>query len=108
MAAQIDRQGVPFAGLIARGGFAVFNQRSGVDLAQAYTIPEFSAFPGPLFISHGANDRLVPVASSDYLVAHRTHPTDYLRTEADHILSFKADPAAYETALSAFLANLRD
>ena len=108
VAAQIDREGVPFAGLIARGGFVVFRQRSGVDLAQAYTIPEFRDFSGPLFLSHGANDRIVPVASSDYLVANRTHPTEYLRTDADHILSFKADPGAYEAALSAFLASLGD
>lgn len=106
VAAQIDREGIPFAGIIARGGFVLFGQRTGVDLAQAYTIPEFIAFSGPLFLSHGANDRLVPVASSDHLVANRAHATEYLRTEADHILSFKADPQAYESALSAFLAGL--
>jgi len=106
VAAQIDREGVPFAGIIARGGFMLFRYRTGLDFAQTYTIPQFTGFAGPLFLSHGANDRIVPVASSDYLVANRPYPTEYLRTEADHILSWKADPAAYEAALSAFLGGL--
>ena len=106
VAAQIDREGVPFAGIIAHGGFMHLRQRTGLDFAQTYTIPEISGFTGPLFLSHGAADRIVPVASSDFLVANRPHPTEYLRTEADHILSFKADPEAYRAALSAFLVGL--
>lgn len=105
VAAQIDREGVPFAGIIARGGFVLFRYRTGLDFAQTYTIPEFTGFAGPLFLSHGANDRIVPVAASDHLVANRTDPTEYLRTEADHILSWKSDPEAYEAALSAFLGQ---
>lgn len=106
VAAQIDREGVPFAGLIARGGFMVFNYRSGLDFAQAFTIPEFASFNGPLFLSHGARDRIVPVSGSDYLVEQRSGPTEYLRTDADHILSWKADPEVFDAALAAFLAAL--
>jgi len=106
VAAQIDREGVPFAGIIARGGFMVFRSRTGLDLALTYTIPEISNFSGPLFLSHGAGDRIVPVASSDHLAANRPHPTEYLRTEADHIQSWKADPDTYDAALSAFLDTL--
>ena len=51
-------------------------------------------------------DRIVPVASSDHLAANRPHPTEYLRTEADHIQSWKADPDTYDAALSAFLDTL--
>jgi uncharacterized protein len=106
VAAQIGRDGIPFAGGIAHGGFLILRQRIGLDFSQAYTLPEFASFSGPLFLSHGAGDQVVPVASSDRLVSERSAPTEYLRTEADHIQSWKANPDAYDRALAAFLADL--
>lgn len=66
----------------------------------------FAGFDGPLFLSHGSTDRVVPVSSSDALVAQRQGVTSYLKTEADHIQSWHADPARYDASLSAFLSAL--
>ncbi len=103
---QMARLGVPLAGLIGRGGTMIFAARHGIDLGDAVVTGPLAAFPGPLFLSHGAADRLVPVSSSDWLAQARRSPTDYLRTGADHILSWKEGPARYEAALSDFLATL--
>lgn len=99
-------RGAPLAGVLARGGIAIFARRRGVDLADAVTTDTLAAFPGPMFLSHGAGDRLVPVATSDTLAERRGAPTRYLRTDADHILSWKSDPAAYDAALAEFLSDL--
>lgn len=72
-------------------------------MADARATDAVASFPGPVFISHGAPDRLVTVAVSDALVARRKGPTEYIRTEADHILSFRLDPTAYRAAMDAFL-----
>ncbi len=100
-------QGVPLPGLLARGGMLLFDLRTGVDFSQASVLDDFAAYPGPLFLSHGAADRLVPVQTSDRLTEMRRGPTEYLRTQADHILSWKENPRRYDDALAAFLATSR-
>ncbi len=103
---QMRRLGVPLAGLVGRGGTWLFAWRTGVDFGDAVVTGPLAGFTGPLFLSHGAADRLVPIETSDWLARERRSPTDYLRTEADHILSWKEDPARYDAALSGFLATL--
>lgn len=98
--------GVPFAGLLVRSGLILSDLRLPVPYSQAVVLPAYAAFEGPLFLSHGAADRLVPVISSDQLAAARAGRITYLRTEADHILSWKESPERYEKALADFLATL--
>lgn len=103
---QMARLGVPLAGVIGRGGTMIFAARHGINLGDAVVTGPLAAFPGPLFLSHGEADRLVPVSLSNWLADARRSPTEYLRIDADHILSWKRDPERYEAALSQFLATL--
>jgi pimeloyl-ACP methyl ester carboxylesterase len=77
-----------------------------VDLSKAQSIDVVEAFPGPVFLAHGSADQLVPVAISDELVARRSGPTTYLRTGANHLLSWKENPERYREMLLAFLEKL--
>lgn len=106
LSAMIGRLGAPLPRTVTRGALWLSSLRLPIDLSQAAVTGEFVAFPGPLFVSHGANDRIVPVATSDRLVDERTSPTEYLRTPADHIFSWKQDPVRYDAALLAFLQSL--
>jgi uncharacterized protein len=82
--------------------------QTGLDLASAEVSPAFQAFSGPLFIAHGAGDRLVPAAPSAALAAARTAPTVPLWTKSDHLGSYAEDPAAYSAAFAQFLAAVPD
>ena len=103
---QIERMNLPLAPILARGALWFSGLAEPVQLADVVTTDEFAEFEGPIFLSHGFADSVVPIGSSDSLVAKREHVTEYLRTESDHIQSWKADPARYEAALSAFLTSL--
>jgi pimeloyl-ACP methyl ester carboxylesterase len=76
------------------------------DLSKAQSLDVVEAFPGPMFLAHGSTDQLVPVAISDELVARRSGPTTYLRTGANHLLSWKENPQRYRALLLAFLEKL--
>jgi hypothetical protein len=67
---------------------------TGLDLDQAEVASVYAAFPGPLFISHGAGDQIVPLAPSQALAEERTGPTVTLWTEAPHLCSYAENPAA--------------
>lgn len=104
--AQMARMGLPLAGVMGRVAVWVSGMMLPIKLGQADTIPVLAAFAGPLFLSHGDHDRVVPVATSDTLAALRPDNTVYLRTGADHIQSWQEDPARYDTALRAFLLEI--
>ncbi len=106
LSALVGRLGVWLPRTVAGGALWLANWRYPIDLSDAVVTPELAGYAGPLFLSHGAADRIVPGATSDRLVAQRTAPTEYLRTSADHILSWKEDPGRYDHALAAFLAAL--
>jgi uncharacterized protein len=102
----IGRLGVPLPRIVAAGALWVTSFRYPIRLSDAVVVDDIAAFPAPLFLSHGAGDRIVPVSTSDRLAGQRSAPTEYLRTGADHILSWKENPARYDDALRAFLAAL--
>lgn len=102
---QIERMNLPLAAILARGALWFSGLSEPMHLADAVTTDEFAAFGEPIFLSHGFTDSVVPIGSSDALVARRLNVTEYLRTGADHIQSWKADPARYEAALSGFLST---
>jgi acetyl esterase/lipase len=97
--------GVPaVAGLeaVAFGVSALFRP----DLTKAVSVKAVEQFPGPVFLAHGSTDRLVPVAISDKVADARSGPTTYLRTKADHLLSWHEDPARYRAELLGFLEEV--
>ncbi len=98
--------GLPLPDLLASGGLLMAAWQMPFDLRAANVVDVFAEFAGPMFISHGSTDRVVPVSSSDELAARRRGPTVYLRTLADHIQSWKEDPARYDAALSGFLGTI--
>lgn len=79
---------------------------SDLPLDRAEVLETFATFPGPIFIAHGAGDRIVPIAPSQDLAARRPETTTELWTDADHLGSFAQDPTAYRSAFAAFLAGL--
>lgn len=79
---------------------------TGLPLAQAEVTAIYQQFPGPVFIAHGAEDAIVPIAPSQALAEARSAPTDTLWTGAGHLGSYAEDPASYRAALNAFLATL--
>lgn len=103
----MKREGAPLPDLLSTGGMWIAAQRQPFDLREAVTTDDFAAFDGPIFVSHGAGDRIVPVELSDELMEKRSAPSEYLRTRADHILSWKEDPARYDAALLAFLRTVQ-
>jgi hypothetical protein len=106
LSALLARVGVPLAEVSAWVGMRLRSLHYPIDLREAVVMDPLARFAGPLFLSHGAADRIVPVASSDRLVEMRDFPTEYLRTGADHIQSWRENPARYDEALAAFLRSL--
>jgi pimeloyl-ACP methyl ester carboxylesterase len=106
LSALVGRLGVPVPKIVARGALRITTFWYDIDLTRANVMDTLAGYSGPLFLSHGAGDRIVPVATSDRLAAARSGRTEYLRTGADHILSWKVDAKRYEDALRKFLASL--
>lgn len=98
--------GAPLPGVLAPVAIWLSSLRHSTQLGYAVVVAALAEFAGPLFLSHGAADRIVPVSTSDDVVARRLDSTVYLRTQADHIQSYRAGPAAYERQLAAFLSTL--
>lgn len=102
---EIEKRHLPLPGI---GSLALDSAAliAPVSLSNAVTISAVAAFPGPLFLAHGAGDQLVPVTISDRLVKMRTASTVYLRTQADHLQSFKENPDRYRSQMLDFLKGL--
>lgn len=96
----------PLPGPMAWAAGLILPRMTGLPLAEAEVATTFAAFPGPLFIAHGAGDRIVPIAPSEALAEGRTGQTVSLWTGADHLGSYAEDPGAYRTAFDEFLAAL--
>jgi uncharacterized protein len=97
--------GLPLPSIIGRSTLALLSATRSQTLRDAAVSDVFAAFDGPLFIAHGAGDRIVPITPAQALVAARTPgSTVSFWTEADHLQSYAADPAAYTAAFQRFLA----
>lgn len=101
-----NQAGGPLAAGRAWIALQLLPQLTGLPLDRAEVSDAFIAFPGPLFIAHGAGDRTVPIGPSQAMAAARTGVTATLWTGADHLGSFLEDPATYRTALGQFLTGL--
>jgi hypothetical protein len=98
--------GKPLPGAVGWAAGQILPRLSDLPLDQAEVMDIFAAYPGPLFIAHGAGDRIVPIQPSQDLAASRPTPTTSLWTGADHLGSYAEDPAAYRSAFMAFLQDL--
>lgn len=106
VAATLDQLHMRFGRELAIASLALFDFTRGSTLSDADTRAELARFPGPLFLSHGSADTLVPVAISDELVPQRRGATTYLRTDANHLLSYKENPSRYRGEMVGFLESL--
>ena len=104
---QMDHMHLPLAPVLARGALLISDWKTPIRLGDADTTAELASYPGPVFLSHGFADSIVPIGSSDTLVSERTHVTEYLRTGSDHIQSYKVDPSRFVASLTAFLTTLQ-
>jgi alpha-beta hydrolase superfamily lysophospholipase len=98
--------GYPLAPMAAWVAGRVLPRITGLPLDEAEVAGVFQAFPGPMFISHGGSDRIVPIGPSQALAEARPAPTTTLWTTADHLGSFAEDPAAYRSAFRDFLGGI--
>ncbi|MDC9824798.1 alpha/beta fold hydrolase [Devosia sp. ZB163] len=106
VADKLGARALPFAHTLASAGVAVFDAYRGASLSGAVSLGAVADFPGPLFLAHGATDSLVPVTISDRLAAKRTAPTTYVRTNAQHLRSFKENPERYRGEMLGWLNSL--
>jgi pimeloyl-ACP methyl ester carboxylesterase len=101
-----EASGYPLAGATTWLAGHLLPRITGLPLGEAEVAGVYAAFAGPVFIAHGAGDRIVPIGPSQALAAARSMPTATLWTNADHLGSFAEDPTAYRTAFNAFLDSL--
>jgi pimeloyl-ACP methyl ester carboxylesterase len=99
------RVGFPLPGAVAWVARQIMPWRVGIDFSDATTLPVLASAPRQLFDVHGTADSVVPVSVSDELRARRVDMT-YLRTGADHVLSWQESPERYRAALDAFLRGV--
>jgi len=101
-----DQSGKPLPGAMAWAAELLVPSLTDLPLDRAEVAATYAALSGPLFIAHGAADRIVPIAPSQDLVAERPATTTAIWTGADHLGSYAADPAAYRSAFLAFVQSL--
>jgi uncharacterized protein len=108
LVSQMKKAGAPLPEVLAPIGMRLFEFRNNLAIAETNVSDVVSDFEGPVFVSHGSQDRIVPAAGTEAVVERRTGKTEYFRTDADHILSWKSQPVAYDAALSTFLQQFAE
>ncbi|MDM7969345.1 MAG: hypothetical protein QUV10_06965 [Paracoccaceae bacterium] len=104
--------GLPFPGTVAATTLTALGLTHPSDLRAASVTGRYAGFYGPLFLAHGSADQVVPLDTSQRLIALRAASdagavTIAHLTEADHLQSHAADPGSYEAAFQEFLALTR-
>lgn len=104
---QLSAKHLPFPGAVSDLGLRLADVRFPVKVGQSHVKPQVEKFKGPVFIAQGDADTVVPHEISDEVTINRTAPTTLLRVHgAEHVQSYKTDPAIYKTWLQAFLSAL--
>lgn len=113
---QIGKLYLPLSPLIEPVALALFARRYGTDLRLADYMQVIAQFDGPLFIAHGRDDQIVPVAVSEQLLRlrlslslrlqQRRQPSQAVITQGDHLQSWHQEPQRYRQVLSVFLQQL--
>lgn len=96
----------PLSGVLAWTARQILPYLSKLPLGQAEVAATYAAFPGPMFLAHGAADRIVPIGPSQALAQARTAQTVTLWTGADHLGSYAENPASYRAAFQDFLKRI--
>ncbi|ROT99411.1 alpha/beta hydrolase [Histidinibacterium lentulum] len=97
------RIGVPLPAVAARAGLVVMAVAGPRPLHRARVTEVFAGFDGPLFIAHGAGDSIVPLGSTERLLAAREGPTVSVIGAAEHLQTHAEDPVRYGEAFGRFL-----
>lgn len=85
----------------------VVSVRTGIRWSELNLIAWAEDLAVPVLLFHGDADPTVPVASSDALAEARPDLVTYVRVPgAVHVGAWNADPAAYDAAVRAFLAEI--
>jgi len=101
----IRRRGVPHA--LVRPGLWIAALRLGTGWAAFDYLKDAERLRAPILLIHGGSDPVVPVAGSDRLARLRRDIVTYLHVPgATHGTAWNVDPAAYESAVCAFLDSL--
>jgi len=94
-------------GFIAGWAKGLATLRFGVDWGMLNQLERADEFTVPILLFHGSADTEAPVEVSDRFAELLPGLVRYVRTEgAGHAESWNADPAAYESALAAFLGEV--
>ncbi len=101
-----DRNRTPLSAVRTWVALRLLPRMTGLSLDEAEVADTLSAFPGPLFLAHGTDDRMIPAGPSQAMAAARTGATVTLWTAADHLGSFAENPDAYRAAFAEFLAKV--
>jgi pimeloyl-ACP methyl ester carboxylesterase len=87
-------------------GLWIADQRYDIPIGLARTIDTLIDYDGPLFLAHGSGDSIVPVEIADSVVAGRHGASTFLRTRAEHIMSWHDNPELYRRWLHGFLVTV--
>jgi len=94
-------------GLIVGWAKGLATLRWGTDWGALNQVDRADDFEVPILLFHGDADAVAPVVVSDRFAAERAELVRYERVPgAGHGASWNADPARYEAALAAFLAEV--
>lgn len=97
------RYWVPLSELVAPLGLWAWSLLR-TDLRQAVSLPAIADFAGPIFVAHGTHDPLVPFSITERLVGQRPDISLFRTDAREHLMSYTADPNAYQAALATWIA----
>jgi alpha-beta hydrolase superfamily lysophospholipase len=85
----------------------VVTLRTGLRWDQLSLLERAGDLTRPMLLFHGTADATVPIEGSDLLAAARPDLVTYVRVPGvAHVLSWNADPEAYEASVEAFLDDI--
>ena len=96
------RIGFPMPAAVAWTARRILPWRVAIDFSNAVTLQEVAGVAA-VFDAHGIGDSVVPISVSDALDQLRGGHMIYLRTGADHVMSWQEDPERYRAELERFL-----
>jgi pimeloyl-ACP methyl ester carboxylesterase len=96
--------GWPIPDILTAAALQLSDLRYPTDLSEAVATDPIVAYFGPVFLAHGTDDTVTPIAVSDD-VAERRGPdrTTYVRVPgAEHTAAWNTEPERYDRELAAF------
>jgi hypothetical protein len=103
----LGKTGFPFAPMMTALATQTVALTTGMPIEDAVAINPLAAFPGPLLLIHGTGDRVIPVSTSDRLLAKRVGVTTMLRTASDHLRTWGDHPDLFDATLRTFLDTVK-